>query len=189
MLWASFPNSQAHSTDCAKQWMRKHGAVTFIIGIVSLFLSSSSLCDACLCLVPRPLSPKLSSSRLPSCGTEGRGRICSGPGLWALAAAIVGEAAGGEVGASCWEQLRNEPRTSAGILCALELARPSSWHPLRRPALFLGPGGRSPGLRTDCQRGRETAAGSSVGLLSVGAGRCGGRGGHKVPAALLIRFV
>lgn len=42
----------------------------------------------------------------------------------------------------CWEQLRDEPRTSTDILCALGPAHPSSRHPLRSLALFLGAQGQ-----------------------------------------------
>lgn len=116
------------------------------------------------------------SSLSPAVGLR-RGGICSGPGLWALAAEIVGEACEGrvgeEVGVGCWEQLRNEPRTSTNILCALQLAleppsaHPSSWHPLGPWLSSWGLGAARERPKADCQRGRDTAAGSSAGLLSV----------------------
>lgn len=73
----------------------------------------------------------------------------------------------------CWEQLSNEPRTSTNILCALELAleppQPIHHHGiLSGPGPLLGaPGAGRGGPRTGCQRGRDTTAGSSAGLLSV----------------------
>lgn len=95
------------------------------------------------------------------------------------------------MGLGCWEQLRNEPRTSTNILCALELAleppsaHPSSWHPFGPWPSSWGPGAGRGGLRTDCQCGRDTAAGSSAGLLSV----CAGQSREEAPGALLIQFV
>lgn len=77
------------------------------------------------------------------------------------------------MGVGFWEQLRNEPHTSTNILCALKpaleppSAHPSSWRPFgpRPSSGGLGMGGG--GLRAGCQHGRDAAAGSSAGLLSV----------------------
>lgn len=86
----------------------------------------------------------------------------------------VGEALrGGEAGVGCWEQLRNEPRTSANILCALELALEPP-QPIHHCGILSDPG-PLPGARgrleggggEDCQHGGDTTAGSSAGLLSV----------------------
>lgn len=96
------------------------------------------------------------------------------------------------MGVGCWEQLRNEPRTSTNILCALELAleppsaHPSSWHPLGPWPSSWGPGAARGRPKTDCQRGRDTAAGSSAGLLSVCEGQSQGGGAYSPPNPICL---
>lgn len=89
---------------------------------------------------------------------------------------------GGEEGTGCWEQLRDQPCTSTDILCALGPAHPSSRHPLRPPALFLGAQGQvsrtedrlSAWPRDSSWPPRRSAQCRS---WTVQAGRAGGRGG------------
>lgn len=104
----------------------------------------------------------------------------------------VGEASRGwEVGVGCWEQLRNEPRTSTNILCALELALEPP-QPIHHCGILSDPG-CLPGARGQVEGGRglTVSMAETPQLAALWACSVSEQGSRReeAPAALLIQFV